>query len=587
MALVGVVGIGSTAFSILSNVKSIEQHLIHDASLHVRSVQNECAAAVDFKRYDVAEAVLKRLSVFPEIELLVLYNSNNIEVASYVNKNSGRVQIPKEVNSENIFLEKNHLFSKHILNTNTEPIGFIIIAVSTSEINQEINKSIRWILITLLIVFMVTYFLALRLQSYISEPILRLAGVARKITDESNYSIRVKKTSEDEIGSLYDEFNFMINKVQESSSELQTSEERLKFALEGANDGFWDWDLTTNKIYLSARAQEMFEFDTEIIDGNFFLMRKYTFLEDFKIFAENIREYLRGKIPGFECEFRVKRKNSEVDWILTKGKIVKRDETGKALRFVGTHSVITERKRIESELKLAKEAAEKTNILKTEFLAQMSHEIRSPINIILSYMGLLKDDISDNVNDNLDDYFTSISSAGQRIIRTIDLILNMAEIQTGIYEPSITKIELFAEVLEPISQEYSGYAKAKNLNLSLSSNIEDAEIFADKYSIYQIFANLVDNSIKYTPKGKVEIKLYLDRDNMLAVDIADSGIGIAEDYIPNLFKPFTQEEQGYTRSFEGNGLGLALVKRYCDLNNLRIEVKSVKNTGTTFTVTFL
>ncbi|MCP5062216.1 MAG: hypothetical protein GY936_07125 [Ignavibacteriae bacterium] len=98
--------------------------------------------------------------------------------------------------------------------------------------------------------------------------------------------------------------------------------------------------------------------------------------------------------------------------------------------------------------------------------------------------------------------------------------------------------------------------------------------------------NLIDNAIKYTEKGTVIVKPFLNEFGNLQVDVVDTGIGIANEYIPKMFEAFSQEEQGYTRSYEGLGLGLSLVKNYADLNHAELKVKSKKNVGTTFSVIF-
>lgn len=95
---------------------------------------------------------------------------------------------------------------------------------------------------------------------------------------------------------------------------------------------------------------------------------------------------------------------------------------------------------------------------------------------------------------------------------------------------------------------------------------------------------MIDNAIKYTFKGYVEVNVFDYSENDLAVEVKDTGIGMSEEYVTNLFEPFSQEEQGYTRRFEGNGLGLALIKKYTDLNNAKITVSSKKGEGSCFTV---
>jgi len=238
------------------------------------------------------------------------------------------------------------------------------------------------------------------------------------------------------------------------------------------------------------------------------------------------------------------------------------------------------------ELIVAKEEAEKSDRLKSEFLAQMSHEIRTPIHILMSYSNLIRDEIEENVDEDLKSNFNAIEDAGKRIIRTTDLILNMSEIATGTYEYNEENFDLFDNVLKSIYEEFKMLASDKKLKLNLIKETDDTNISADKYSTYQIFTNLVDNAVKYTEKGKIDVIIYKNDDGKVSVTVSDTGIGIADEYIPNLFKPFMQEEQGYSRRFEGNGLGLALVKNYCDLNQASISVESEKKVGSRFTVNF-
>jgi signal transduction histidine kinase len=109
----------------------------------------------------------------------------------------------------------------------------------------------------------------------------------------------------------------------------------------------------------------------------------------------------------------------------------------------------------------------------------------------------------------------------------------------------------------------------------------------DKESIYQVFVNLMDNAVKYTQKGSVSINVEKNEDAQeVKVTIEDSGIGISQEFLDKMFEPFTQEDRGYSRRYEGNGLGLSLVKKYCELNGITIQVKSKKGIGTKFELIF-
>ncbi|MCU7490340.1 MAG: PAS domain S-box protein [Ignavibacteria bacterium] len=245
------------------------------------------------------------------------------------------------------------------------------------------------------------------------------------------------------------------------------------------------------------------------------------------------------------------------------------------------------RKRAEEELILAKEAAEKADRLKSDFLAQMSHEIRTPINTILSFTSLLRSEFEEKLPDEMGQVFKIIDSGGRRLTRTIDMILSMSQLQSGSYEMNPRKLNLRSDILDSLFKEFENQAKMKDLEFLLSGDFSnnDEIITGDPYSLTQMFQNLIDNAIKYTQKGGVEISLMNEHPDVTSVIIEDTGIGISEDYLPKIFSPFSQEETGYTRRFEGNGLGLALVKKYADLNSASVKVESQKGKGTKVTVT--
>ncbi|MBI9072999.1 MAG: HAMP domain-containing histidine kinase [Melioribacteraceae bacterium] len=244
---------------------------------------------------------------------------------------------------------------------------------------------------------------------------------------------------------------------------------------------------------------------------------------------------------------------------------------------------IAGRKKIESNLVVAKEKAENANELKSEFLAQMSHEIRSPINVIQNFTYLIEDILDTVENEELDICFAGIDSASKRIVRTIDLILNTSELQLGIYEPTIREIDL-ASILPNLKKEYLKMAESKGLELKLNLDVTSSKIITDDYALNQIFANLIDNAIKYTGKGSIELSLSEENPDKFLFAIIDTGKGMSEEYQSRIFDQFSQEEGGYTRHFEGSGLGLSLVKKYCDIINADISVESSKDKGTTFRI---
>ncbi len=247
--------------------------------------------------------------------------------------------------------------------------------------------------------------------------------------------------------------------------------------------------------------------------------------------------------------------------------------------------------REESKLELIKskekaEQAESSDKLKSEFLAQMSHEIRTPVSTLLNFSFIIKEEFEDKLTEEQKNLFEVMSNAGNRIIRTVDLILNTADIESGNYNYKKEDLDLQKDIIMPLLKDYHPKAKKKNLELVTNNNMTEIIISADKFSIEQIFRQLIENAIIYTEKGCIEISLSKDSNGKIKAIIKDSGIGISENYIGNLFTPFSQEQNGYTRKYEGNGLGLALVKKYCDLNKILIDVQSAKGIGSSFVLTF-
>lgn len=305
--------------------------------------------------------------------------------------------------------------------------------------------------------------------------------------------------------------------------------------------------------------------------------------------VERSNEWIRKKFNNEACEPEFEKryinKNGQVVWGLVRSQWI-RNENGTPKMAVSHILDITRRKKAEEELLNAKELAEQSDKLKSEFLAQMSHEIRTPLHIIGANIEFLQDLIGESINDEITKCFDSIGLASKRIIRTIDMILNFSQLQIGGYQLKISEFDLDSQVLKKLFVEHEISAAQKGLKFSYHCEVKNPVISADEHNIFQIFANLIENAIKYTMEGKVEVVLKKNQVEEIVVDVIDTGIGMSQDFLPRIFEPFVQEEQGLRRSFDGNGLGLALVKRYCDLNNALLQVRSVKNEGTTFTVTF-
>ena len=236
------------------------------------------------------------------------------------------------------------------------------------------------------------------------------------------------------------------------------------------------------------------------------------------------------------------------------------------------------------ECKKAKEKAEEADKLKTEFLAQISHEIRTPLFQITGYTDIAKNSLERGSISEIVDAFEEINKASARIIRTIELILSMSELNTGLYKPDF-EIRNLADLIEDVVAKYLSVIYDKNLNFSFKKEYINPNVLVDKYSIEQIIDNLFDNAVKFTHSGSIILKMY-DNDKKIIVEIIDTGIGISDSYMKSIFTPFSQEEHGYDRKYEGNGLGLAITKKFCELNKAELNIESQKGIGTKAKIIF-
>lgn len=248
-------------------------------------------------------------------------------------------------------------------------------------------------------------------------------------------------------------------------------------------------------------------------------------------------------------------------------------------------SDITELKLAEEKLKLALQRVEESEKLKTDFLAQMSHEIRSPLTAMLGFNMIIKDQYSNRSSEDLGYAFDAVEKSGRRLIRTMDQLLNMSQLQTTTYKKRLEEFELF-NLLKKLIVDFQSEIAEKKLKLTMDTEVGESKIISDVYAVTQIIQNILDNAVKFTNKGEIQIHLGKGSKGINVLTIADTGIGMSKEYIEKIFTPFTQEVMGYNRPFEGNGLGLAICKRYADLNDINIQVESVKNKGTKVSLIF-
>lgn len=244
---------------------------------------------------------------------------------------------------------------------------------------------------------------------------------------------------------------------------------------------------------------------------------------------------------------------------------------------------IFKQKKYEQELRVAKEKAEKSDNLKTSFLNNMSHEIRTPLNCLMGFSELLVD--KDITYEEKEHYLNIIKNNGDQLLRIINDILDISKIEVGIVD-----VEMVQFSLKDILNETKFFIndllerKGKSSDIKLEINIEDEvdKVFWDKNRFNQILQNLITNAIKFTEKGKLIVSCFKNSDNFVEIHVKDTGIGIVEDKLEQIFEPFMQEETTIKRTYGGTGLGLPICKALVEILGGKIGVESTKGEGSDF-----
>jgi len=233
--------------------------------------------------------------------------------------------------------------------------------------------------------------------------------------------------------------------------------------------------------------------------------------------------------------------------------------------IAGTSVEVTERIKYERGLEETKELAESSDRKKTEFLAQMSHEIRTPINTILNFCSLIEIETENENNTELKDFFRVINRSGKKLIKMMDMFLSLSEIKSGMVDINKGQFDLCEKVIEPLVVDFARQAEEKKLKLEIHKTYDENIISGDEYSVTQAITNLLDNSIKFTEKGKIDIIVDKNRKGNIILIIQDSSI-----YYQNRSMLSFYDN---SKTDDIKVLGLRLARKYCELNNIEFKVE--------------
>ena len=315
--------------------------------------------------------------------------------------------------------------------------------------------------------------------------------------------------------------------------------------------------------------------------------------------SRNLRQVLKKEQPFVTFAYRKRPEETDTDgddfgWIRATAVMARTDEEGKASGIVYAAQDVTESKRKEMReqraIQAACQAANHANASKSEFLSRMSHDIRTPMNGIIGMTRIASENVEDK--EKLRDCLGKITASGNSLLFLVNEILDMSELETGNVDLVADEFQI-SRLVGDVSASLQGQVEEKGLELKVSSRVEHEDVTGDKGRISQVFSNILGNSVKFTPPGghigltviEREVKKY----GCCFYDFIfeDDGIGMAEEFLPHIYEPFSRAEDSRISKTEGTGLGMTIAQNIVRMMGGFIKVESALGKGTRVTVTLL
>jgi PAS domain S-box-containing protein len=329
------------------------------------------------------------------------------------------------------------------------------------------------------------------------------------------------------------------------------SEERLRFALDAAMMGTWDWDLITNTVRWSENLETIHGMRQGSFEGTFASYERGIHPDDRARVLASARRAITHGIPH-DVEYRTIAADGSVRWCEGKGRV--EYENGRAVRMTGVCMMVTRRK----EAELARlSAAEEASRMKDEFLATLSHELRTPLNAIVGWVQLLQ--TSGLQPERVRQAIEVIGRNARLQVQLIEDILDVSRIITGKLQLDWAPVSM-PQLLDTVVAGASPAAAEKHIQLVTSVGNDVPPIEGDPRRLHQVLGNVLSNAIKFTPeRGRIEVHCAV-KGEWLEISVRDSGVGIAAEFLPYVFERFRQADSRATRRHGGLGLGLAIAR---------------------------
>ena len=432
-------------------------------------------------------------------------------------------------------------------------------------------------------ILLILLVLALRMARAVSNPIAVLTQKAEDIS-QGKLDQHVELKAAAELQRLAGAFNVMSHNLKARDARIQELEtQRFNILVSNIPGVTFRRAWKGKTLFLSDSVEELLGISAEELLKGGSRRKEVIHPDDYPAIREKVQKAVAsGK--SWVGEYRVVRKDGQTRWVQERGQATYED--GEPRYLDGIILDITEQKSAAEELEAARETADAANRAKSDFLANMSHEIRTPMNAItgLSHLALRTE-----LTPKQEDYLTKIHASSHSLLGIINDILDFSKIEAGKLDMEHIEFHL-DEVLDSVGHLLFVKARDQGLELFVSRAPDVPEVLVgDPLRLGQVLTNLANNAIKFTPEGEVVVRTEVQSSNeegvILSFSVSDTGIGMTEEQVERLFRPFSQADTSTTRKYGGTGLGLAISRRLVDMMEGEITVESEPEKGSTFRFT--
>jgi PAS domain S-box-containing protein len=361
---------------------------------------------------------------------------------------------------------------------------------------------------------------------------------------------------------------------------LKKSEESFKVAEEGADVGIWDWDILNQKVHYSERYKLMMGFDQNEFKDQLTEWSRRIHPEDRTRVWKSLRETLSGMVPRFETEYRLKIKNGEFRWFHSRG-VVFRGASGEAVRMAGAQWDISDRKKIEEELRAsevllqaqARDLARSNRELE-QFAYLVSHDLKEPLRMVTSYLRLIEKRYQGQIDKDANEFINYAVDGAKRMYHLLDDLLRYSRVN-----PQDNRVEFIdsSSVLALAIKNLEVGIRESNAKISYE---QLPMVYADPTQLVQIFQNLIANAIKFRRGNSPHLRILAKQaEGEWIFSVEDNGIGIAPEYLERIFVIF---QRLHRDAYPGTGIGLAICKKIVELHAGRIWAESRPGEGSVF-----